>query len=79
MKDYFIETQNIDEIIGLKKYSTSIDGIGGVIKYYPEDFEVYEILIGGLSAKDYNKREKIYGYGNNLLCIFKKINVDFFL
>ncbi len=80
MNEYFIETQNIDEIIGLKKYSTSINGIGGVIKYYPEDFEVYEILIEGLSAKDYNKkREEIYGYGNNLLCILKKFNIDFFL
>lgn len=81
MNDYYIKTENIDEMIGLKYYSTNINGIGGVLKYYPEDFEVYEILTNGLSAKNYDEKiiEKIHGQGNYLLCMLKKINIDFFL
>jgi len=81
MNEYYIETQNIDEMIGLNYCSTTINGIGGVLKYYPEDFEVYEILTNGLSAKNYDGKiiEKIRGQGNYLLCMLKKINMDFFL
>jgi tRNA(Glu) U13 pseudouridine synthase TruD len=81
MNDYYIEAENINETIGLKYYSTSINGIGGVLKYYPEDFEVYEILTNGLSAKEYDGKiiEKIHGQGNHLLCMLKKNNIDFFL
>jgi len=81
MNEYYIETQNIDEMIGLNYCSTTINGIGGVLKYYPEDFEVYEILTNGLSAKNYDGKiiEKIHGQGKYLLCMLKKINMDFFL
>ncbi len=41
-----------EQAVGIGAYSTSFRGIGGLIKVFPEDFEVWEVLNGGLEARE---------------------------
>ena len=41
-----------EQAVGIGAYLTSFRGIGGLIKVIPEDFEVWEVLNGGLEARE---------------------------
>jgi len=41
-----------EQAVGMGAYLTDFRGIGGLIKVLPEDFEVWEVLNGGLDARE---------------------------
>ncbi|MEM2700712.1 MAG: hypothetical protein QXN60_02625, partial [Nitrososphaerota archaeon] len=41
-----------ESAVGIGAYYTQTRGIGGLIKVLPEDFEVWEVLNGGLDARE---------------------------
>lgn len=43
----------LEKNIGIEVYATSTLGIGGVIRQFPEDFMVEEVLVNGLKAEIY--------------------------
>ncbi|MCS7094731.1 MAG: tRNA pseudouridine(13) synthase TruD [Thaumarchaeota archaeon] len=47
-----VTCDNYEDFVGMGAYSTKSQGIGGVIKLVPEDFEVWEVLEGGLDARE---------------------------
>lgn len=44
--------EEYEEAVGIGAYATSTRGVGGLIKVVPEDFEVWEVLNGGLDARE---------------------------
>jgi len=66
--------KDVEDFIGISGYASSTPGIKGIIKKIPEDFQVWEIIEGGLDARKLwleNKSMPIVGT-KNLLLVMKK-------
>jgi tRNA pseudouridine13 synthase len=63
--------------IGIEVYATKTRGIGGVVRSFPEDFVVEEILIDGSHAKTNSmETSQITNRGRYLRCVLVKRNWD---
>ncbi|MEM3577178.1 MAG: tRNA pseudouridine(13) synthase TruD [Candidatus Bathyarchaeia archaeon] len=76
----------VEKLIGIEVYATRSNGIGGVLKLFPEDFVVEEVLIDGSRAKVASPKTgetKTFNLSNietrHLLCVLVKRNWDNFL
>ncbi|MCX8203113.1 MAG: tRNA pseudouridine(13) synthase TruD, partial [Nitrososphaeria archaeon] len=47
-----VTCDDYEESVGMGAHSTPSPGLGGVIKRVPEDFEVWEVIEGGLDARE---------------------------
>lgn len=67
----------MEKDIGIEVYATKTHGIGGVIRSFPEDFVVEEVLVDGSHAR-INLREtsQITSRGRYLRCVLVKRNWD---
>ncbi|MEM2815621.1 MAG: tRNA pseudouridine(13) synthase TruD [Candidatus Bathyarchaeia archaeon] len=72
----------VEKLIGMEVYSTKSQGIGGVIRYSPEDFIVEEVLVDGSTARIQGTKSQVsnctvptpkHPY---LLCVLIKRNKD---
>ncbi|MEM1954947.1 MAG: tRNA pseudouridine(13) synthase TruD [Nitrososphaerota archaeon] len=63
-----------ESAVGIGAYYTQTRGIGGLIKVLPEDFEVWEVLNGGLDARERFERWRPPPYPpvRNALLVVKK-------
>lgn len=72
----------VDKLIGMEAYSTKSQGIGGVIRYSPEDFIVEEILVDGSMARIQGTKSQALSCKGPaakqpyLLCVLVKRNRD---
>ncbi|MBS7659554.1 tRNA pseudouridine(13) synthase TruD [Candidatus Bathyarchaeota archaeon] len=77
----------IEKKVGIEVYATTTPGIGGVLRHFPEDFVVEEVLLNGLKASvklkdkiipspEQQSRSKFERY---LLCVLIKRDKDTFL
>lgn len=71
----------VEKLIGIEVYSTKSKGIGGVIRCYPEDFIVEEVLIDGSTARIHGKESHVLSMTpapkqSYLLCVLVKRNKD---
>lgn len=72
-----LRLEDIEEFIGLKKYVSRHEGIGGVIKNRPEDFLVWEVLETGIDARKlFESPSFVEGSGDQILCVMKKVKLD---
>ncbi|MEM3596707.1 MAG: tRNA pseudouridine(13) synthase TruD [Candidatus Bathyarchaeia archaeon] len=76
----------VEKLIGMEVYATRSNGIGGVLKHFPEDFVVEEVLIDGSKAEVAQPKTgetKTFNFSDTktrrLLCILVKRNWDTFL
>lgn len=76
----------VEKLIGMEVYATRSSGIGGVLKHFPEDFVVEEVLVDGSRAEVTPSRTSKTKTLNrsttktrHLLCILVKRNWDTFL
>ncbi|MEM2003096.1 MAG: tRNA pseudouridine(13) synthase TruD [Nitrososphaerota archaeon] len=67
---------DIEEFIGINGYVSQTPGIRGIIKKLPEDFQVWEIIEGGLDARDiWMKNASLPVIGmKNMLLLMRKFN-----
>jgi tRNA pseudouridine13 synthase len=67
----------MEKNIGIEVYATKTHGIGGVIRSFPEDFVVEEILIDGSHAKiNLGETSQITNRGRYLRCVLVKRSWD---
>jgi tRNA pseudouridine13 synthase len=67
----------MEKDIGIEVYVTKTRGIGGVIRSFPEDFVVEEILVDGSHARiDSTEASQIDRRGRYLRCVLVKRNWD---
>lgn len=72
-----LKIEDIEKFIGITKYVTKHEGVGGVIKSRPEDFLVWEVLETGLDAKKlFESSSSFGGFSSYILCVLKKVGVD---
>jgi len=72
-----LRVSKLEEKIGIEIYASSETGIGGVIKQFPEDFIVEEILVDGSKAEIYPSRSySLDGKGRYLICALVKRDWD---
>lgn len=73
-----MESFELERKIGIETYLTSINGIGGCIKKFPEDFIVKELLIDEFKKNfiTINKIDKLSSKYKRILCILKKKDLD---
>lgn len=76
----------IERLIGIEVYATRSMGIGGILKHFPEDFIVEEVLLDGSKAEaspSMTSETKIFNLSpiktRHLLCVLVKRNWDNFL
>lgn len=73
----------LEKLIGIEVYATSSLGIGGVIRYFVEDFIVEEVLVDGSKAKLNYCKGRVLGSSPTknryLLCVLVKRDWDTFL
>ena len=71
------ESHPIEQIMGIKYYSSKTDGIGGKIRTYPKDFKVEEILPDGriikLTDENFSLGEEEHGLFTEFILIKKDI------
>ncbi len=70
---------NIEARIGIEVYASKTRGIGGIIKRFPEDFIVEEILVDGSRASvklEENQPAMLFKHGRYLVCVLIKRNWD---
>ena len=70
---------SLDREIGIEVYATQRQGIGGIIRQFPEDFRVEEILTDDSKAQIEQKTIPVEGRGRYLVCVLVKRNLDTFL
>lgn len=71
-----MQVRKIEKDIGIEVYPTKTSGIGGVIRSFPEDFTVEEVLIDGSHAKIDFEAAEIVERGRYLRCVLIKRNWD---
>lgn len=73
-----MQVPKLEKDIGIEVYATETSGIGGVIRSFPEDFAVEEVLIDGSHAKiiPTENLSQAVGRGRYLRCILIKRNWD---
>lgn len=73
-----LQVPKMEKDIGIEVYSTKAHGIGGVIRSFPEDFVVEEVLVDGSHAKIFSTENpsQIVSRGRYLRCILVKRNWD---
>jgi tRNA pseudouridine13 synthase len=73
-----LQVPKTEKDIGIEVYATNTRGIGGVIRSFPEDFVVEEVLIDGSHAKiiPTENLSQIVSRGRYLRCILIKRNWD---
>ncbi len=72
-----LKIEDIEKFIGMTEYVSKSVGVGGIIKAKPEDFMVWETLESGEDAKRlFELSSFLESYGNHLLCVMKKVNID---
>ncbi|RLI14132.1 tRNA pseudouridine(13) synthase TruD [Candidatus Bathyarchaeota archaeon] len=76
----------LEKFMGIEVYATKSLGVGGVIRQFPEDFMVEEVLVDGSKAEiNYARQAKPEVLGSSqkrnryLLCVMIKRNWDTFL
>lgn len=62
--------------LGIEVYASGSPGVGGKIRFLPEDFKVEEILIDGSKAPFQPSISELSGWGRYLLCVLTKRNLD---
>jgi len=73
------KVSNIEACIGIEVYASKTHGIGGIIKRYPEDFIVEEILTDGSKASinlEENRLDSLAEHGRYLICVLVKRSWD---
>ena len=72
-----MKTSTIEKQLGIESFVSEACGIGGVIKFTPEDFIVEEVLIDGNKAElDPVLPLQVVGDGRYLICLLVKRNWD---
>jgi len=71
-----LNVPEIESDLGIEVYASRSVGIGGRIRFLPEDFKVEEILIDGSKASFQSDVSKVSGWGRHLLCVLVKKNWD---
>jgi len=67
----------MEKDIGIEVYATRTFGIGGVIRSFPKDFVVEEVLVDGSHAKTASTEDsQIVSRGRYLRCVLVKCNWD---
>lgn len=68
----------MEKAIGIEVYATKSLGIGGIIRSFPEDFVVEEVLVDGSHAKtdSAETQQEIVSRGRYLRCVLIKRNWD---
>ena len=73
----------IERLIGIEAYGTNSYGIGGIIRFFPKDFVVNEVLVDGSKANKNQMQRGALGSSKiktrYLMCVFVKKNWDTFL
>ena len=76
----------LEKFMGIEVYATKSLGVGGIIRQFPEDFMVEEVLVDGSKAEiNYARQAKPEVLGSSqkrnryLLCVMIKRNWDTFL
>lgn len=70
----------LEKKLGIEVYATRSSGIGGVIRFFPEDFMVEEILVNGYKAEIFPTETQVRDASSpmkrHLLCVLVKRNWD---
>jgi len=75
-----LKVPRLEKEIGIEVYTTKSQGIRGVLRQFPEDFRVEEILTDGSKAQiEPTVLQHIEGRGRYLVCALVKRNCDTFL
>lgn len=68
---------SLEREIGIEVYGSSEKGVGGVIKQFPEDFIVEEILVNGAKAEIASRSSRIFAdKGRYMVCVLVKRDWD---
>ncbi len=73
-----LDCREVENFIGIENYISLTPGIGGLIKEEPEDFQVWEVIEGGLDSRKLwteNLRLPMIG-AKNILLLMKKYNKE---
>ncbi|PUA34142.1 MAG: tRNA pseudouridine(13) synthase TruD [Candidatus Terraquivivens tikiterensis] len=72
-----LRPEDVERFIGIERYASRSEGVGGVIKESPDDFTVWEILRDGSDSRSMFEMvfstEKRGGFS---LCVLHKVDVD---
>jgi len=73
-----LQVSKMERNIGIEVYATKTNGIGGIIRCFPEDFVVEEVLIDGSHAKasPAENEQHVVSRGRYLRCVLIKRNWD---
>ncbi|MEN2974114.1 MAG: tRNA pseudouridine(13) synthase TruD [Candidatus Caldarchaeales archaeon] len=72
-----LKSTDIEEFIGISRYISTTKGVGGIIKSRVEDFMIWEVLQSGEdSVRVFESNLFRGGYGEQLLCVMKKVKLD---
>jgi tRNA pseudouridine13 synthase len=78
-----LSVPKIERLIGIEAYGTNSYGIGGIIRFFPKDFVVNEVLVDGSKANKNQMQGEVLGSSKiktrYLMCVFVKKNWDTFL
>jgi tRNA pseudouridine13 synthase len=73
-----LNVPKLEKELGIEVYATKASGIGGRIRWFPEDFIVEEVLLDGSKAtvREPKNVPSLNGRGRYLVCILVKRNWD---